>query len=103
MLDYWGNWYGSPVGYVNRTKRYIPMTIYGPNPAVQYEGGCCCICNWGSPKEPKVIDNDTSLSPTGYVQAYIDALELVSGLDVRIIGSYPTFQEAEAALLAYLP
>lgn len=103
MTNYWGNWYGSTVGYINGPQGYIPMAIYGPDPAVQYEGGCCCIVKFGAQQEPTAIDNDTSLSPTGYVQAYIDALELVSGLEVKVIGHYPTLQEATAALQPYLP
>lgn len=103
MLDYWGNWYDSDIGYVNGPQGYIPMTTYGPNPAVQYEGGCCCITKWNEPLEIRVQDNDTALSPTGYVQAYINALELVSGLEVKVIGNYSTFQEAKDALLPYMP
>lgn len=79
------------------------MTIYGPNPAVQYEGGCCVVAKSDSTQLIEVNDNDTTLSPTGYVQDYIDALELVSNLEVKIIGRYDTFAEARDALLTYLP
>ncbi len=103
MIDYWNNWIGSDVGYVNGQQGYIPMTTYGPNPEVQYEGGCCVITKNNTTQQIRVTDNDTTLSPTGYVQDYINALELVSNLEVKIIGHYDTFEEAEEALLPYLP
>lgn len=79
------------------------MTIYGPNPAVQYEGGCCVVTKNDDTQLIEVTDNGTTLSPTGYVKDYIDALELVSNLEVKIIGRYATFAEARDALLTYLP
>lgn len=79
------------------------MAIYGPNPEVQYEGGCCCVVKSDATQQIHVVDNDTTLSPTGYVQDYINALELVSNLEVKIIGRYTTFNEAVAALLQYMP
>lgn len=103
MTDYWSNWYGSDVGYINGPQGYIPMAVYGPNPAVQYEGGCAVITKNDTTQQIEINNNSTQLSQTGYVEDFIGALELVSDLEVRVIGHYSTIEEAEAALEPYLP
>lgn len=98
-----GEWYNFDIGYVDGDVDFLPIATYSATPEVQWEGGVVAICKSKTSGDVSIRSNPTELIDGGYISDWIEVIESITDVPIRIVGHYDTLQEASDALLTYLP